>query len=73
MKLRTRILRVTAETGPRSIHVLRGLNRHREDFDAVLKAMRAAGEIKVYSSKRGSRWGVPGWKKRPGRVNGRPR
>lgn len=67
MKLRARILRVTTETGPRPLNVLRGINRHGEDFEAVIAAMRSAGELKRYGKKRGSKWGAPGWVRSPRR------
>lgn len=63
MKLRARILRMTTETGPRSMNVLRGINHHAEDFDGVVKAMREAGELVKYGKKRDAKWGAPGWVK----------
>lgn len=65
MGLRARILRITSETGPRSMNVLRGLARTADQvwrFDSIIKRMRAAGELVKYGSKRGATWGAPGWK-----------
>lgn len=70
MGLRARILRVTTETGPRSMNVLRGLVRtpvQAAQFDKIIKAMRAAGELKKYGKRKDAKWGAPGWKRPPRR------
>lgn len=67
MGLRATILRVTSETGPRGLNVLQGLARTAREklmFSTIFQTMRAKGEIVMYGSKRGTKWGAPGWRQR---------
>lgn len=68
MKARARIVRITSETGPRSMNVLRGVARmsgEAEQLPKIVRDMRAAGELVKYGKKRDSKWGAPGWKRPP--------
>lgn len=64
MGLRARVLKYL-ETGPRKKNVLRGLvrtPRQAATFDAVLDELRAAGAIVLRGSKRGTTYGLRGWR-----------
>lgn len=64
MNARARISRITADTGPRSMNVLRGVARmsgEAEQLPEIVRAMRAAGELVKYGKKRDAKWGAPGW------------
>ena len=61
MGLRARILKVVQADfgGPRSRAVLSGLARPGQDFEKVFTAMRAAGELIKYRSRKGALYGLP--------------
>lgn len=62
MGLRARLLRMTAENGPRKRSVLLGVAGRYKNGEAIMERMIAQGALVLYGSKRGSTWGSPGWK-----------
>jgi hypothetical protein len=70
MGLRARIVAVTAESGPRSKNILRGLARsekQRQQFDAIFQSMIDKGELVIRDSDR--RWAKYGPPKQRGAVD----